>query len=239
MAFSQSSISQVIAQPDGPDLLITWSSTAPERTVFQVYVDHRLSWCGTSRRCRVPVPPGATGRNAWVDVGTVAADEAYRDFSSGLSSFGRGAGRAELSWSGGTYLDPSGHDDIQGFRVYRSPSPGAPVDLTAPVDEVPAYPGGWVSDGYGLGGFGLGGFGRSASSYAWTADPLSSGVWQFRVIPYDRSGTNRGAGQTVSVSVSAPPRPPALSADGKRLTYSYSGSSTRQVTLQWLASPSA
>jgi hypothetical protein len=238
MPLSQSLINGVTAQADGPDLLIAWNTPAPEGTVFQVYVDHRLSWFGTSRRCHVPVPAGSTGRNVWVDVGTVGGGEAHTDFSTSLASLNQGAAAVELSWSGGTYLDPTGQDDVQGFRIYQSPGPNAPVDLSAPVDDVPAYPGGWISDGFGLGGFGQGGFGRAANSYVWPAGSLASGTWQFQVVPYDRSGTQRGPGQAVSLSVTAAPRPPARGADGRRLTYTYSGPATRQVTLSWLASPS-
>jgi hypothetical protein len=239
MPFSQSLITQVRVQPDGPDLLITWDSTAPAGTIVQVYVDRRLSWFGTSRRCHVPVPAGSSGRNVWVDVGTVGGGEAHTDFSEDLASLTRGAGAVELEWLGGTYLDPTGQDDVQGFHVYRSPTPNARVDLSAPVDDVPAYPGGWVSDGFGLGGFGQGGFGRSANSYVWSAEGLASGAWQFSVVPYDRSKTESGTGQTVSVSVTAAPLPPAQAANGQRLSYTYSGPATRQVTLSWLASPSA
>jgi hypothetical protein len=239
MAFSQSVISGVAVQADGPEIFITWQSSAPDGTIFQVYVDHRLSWFGSARRCHAPIPPGLPGRNIWVDVGTVAPAEAGTDFSAGLASLVRGSGSPQLSWLGGTYLDTSGRDDLQGFRIYRSDSAGGPIDLSAPVDEVPAYPGGWICDGFGLGGFGLGGFGRAATEYAWTSESLPAGVWQFGVVPYDREGNNRGTGQTVGVTVNAPPRPPAPSADGSRLTYSYSGPATRQVTLNWLPSPSA
>lgn len=238
MAFSQSGITGVSVLADGPDLLIRWGSVSPQGTVFQVYVDHRLSWFGTSRMCSVPVPSGAKGRNTWVDVGTVTAESAQQDFSAALASQGQGGTRARLTWTGGTYLDPSGRDDIRGFRIYRGSSPGGPVDWSAPVDEVPAYPGGWVSDGFGLGGFGAGGFGRSSTSYVWTSANQPSGTWRFAVVPCDKAGNNRGTGQTVGLTVTAAPRPPAPSPGGTRLTYSYSGPATRQLTLNWLASPS-
>lgn len=238
MSFSQSGVSGVEVRADGPDLLIRWDSPAPQGTVFQVYVDHRLSWFGTSRRCHAPVPSGAKGRNTWVDVGVVSADSAQRDFSASLSSQGQGGTKVLLSWIGGTYLDPSGRDDVRGFRIYRGTSPGGPVDRSSPVDEVPAYPGGWVSDGFGLGGFGTGGFGRSSTSYVWTSGSLPSGAWQFTIVPCDKAGNDRGAGQTVGLTVAAAPRPPAPSPGGARLSYSYSGPVTRRVALNWLASPS-
>ena len=239
MSFSQSSINDVRVVADGSDLLVAWTSPAPDGATFQVYVDHRLSWFGTSRRCHVPVPGGAGGRNVWIDVGTVEGRDAPLDFSSSLGSLARGVGVVEMSWTGGTYLDPTGRDDVRGFRIYRSPRPGAGLDLSSPVDVVPAYPGGWVSDGFGFGGFGQGGFGRSAGSFVWKSGPLAAGTWLFRVVPYDLSGTERGAGQDISAVVSVPPRPPAPAPGGTRLAYDYSDPDTRRVTLHWLPSPSA
>lgn len=238
MAFSQAGITGADVRADGPELFVSWSSPAPKGAVFQVYADGRLAWYGTARRCHVPTPSGASGRNVWVDVATVDPGEAQRDFSALLASRSQGGPHVRLSWPGGTYLDTSGRDDIQGFRVYRGDAPGAPVDRTAPVGDVPAYPGGWVCDGFGLGGFGLGGFGRSASAYGWTATGLTTGVWQFTVVPYDHAGNERGAGQAVSVTVAAAPRPPAARASGPRLTSTYSGPAARRVTLNWLPSPS-
>ncbi len=238
MAFSQSGITGVNVQADGPELLIQWTSSAVQGTFFQVYVDTRLAWYGTARQCYAPIPAGASGRNVWVDVATVDPAEAPLDFSSNLASLSQGGPLVQLSWTGGTYLDPTGLDDLQGFRIYRGDTPGAAVDMTAPVGDIPAYPGGWICDGFGLGGFGLGGFGRSSSSYTWKSVGLTSGSWQFVVVPYDHQGKNRGAGQTVSVTVTASPRPPAAPPSGPRLTYSYSGPDSRQVTINWLPSPS-
>ena len=238
MAFSQSEITGVNVQADGPEFFMSWNSPAPTGTIFQVYVDGRLAWYGTALRCYTPMPAGASGRNVWVDVGTVDAGEAQNDFSAGLASASNGGPQVEFSWPGGTYLDTTGNNDVQGFRIYRGDSPGASVDWSVPIGDVPAYPGGWICDGFGLGGFGLGGFGRAASMYTWTSVGLASGVWQFAVVPYDREGNNRGTGQAVSVTVTAAPRPPAPSANGSRLSYSYSGPGSKQVTLNWLPSPS-
>lgn len=239
MPLSQSSITQVTVQKDGSDLLIGWDSADPDGTMFQVYVDHRLCWFGTSRRCHVPASGGPSNRNVWVDVGTVDGSEARSDFAGSLASLDRGGDFLEMIWSGGTYLDPTGRNDIGGFRIYGSPTPGAPIDLSSPVVDVPAYPGGWISDGFGLGGFGQGGFGRSATPYAWSAGTLPCGVWQFLIVPYDVSGTERGVGQTVRSDMQSAPCSPARGADGKRLTYTYSDPMSRQVTLSWLQSPSA
>ena len=238
MAFSQSAVLDVELQPDGTDLLISWNSSAGPGTIYQVYFDHRLSWYGRAKRCQVPMPSSALNRNLWVDVGTVFPSESSLDFSSQLSSLQLGVGKATLSWNGGTYLDPSGADQVQGFRIYQSRFAGHAVDFSAPVADLPAYPGGWVSDGYGLSAFGSGGYGRSGSSYQWTATGLSTGLWQFCVMPYDPVGNNRGSGQTSSIAIQTAPLPPAADASGRRLTYSYAGPSTRLLTLNWLASPS-
>jgi hypothetical protein len=236
MAFSQSEITSVSAQIDGCELYISWVSNAAPNSCYQVYINSRLAWYGTATRCRVPIPTGALGCNTWVEAGTVAFDEQVDDFSANLT--GRMAdGRASLSWLGGTYLDPSGLDDVQGFRIYQSPAPGSPVDYTAAAYSLLAYPGGWISDGFGCSGFGQGGFGRAACLYQWTSASLSTGTWQFAVLPFDRAGNPSGPPQTASVSIVAAPRPPALSSTGQRLTYTYSGPSSRLVTLNWLASP--
>ncbi len=238
MAFSQTSITDVRVVSNGPDLFVAWSSTAPSGTTFQVYVDRRLAWYGVSQRCHVPIPAAGLGRNIWVEVGTVGVYEPTSDYSSSLVAPGGRTERAQLSWSGGTYLDPTGQDDIQGFRIYQSPTPGAAVDMTAAVDTVIAYPGGWINDGFGKGGFGGGGFGRAATLYSWQSGPLGSGVWQFAVVPFDKAGNMQGVGQTVAVTISAAPSPPAMNASGARLTSVFAGQSNPQLTLNWLPSPS-
>lgn len=239
MAFSQIGITDVQVLANGPDLFITWSATVASGTTFQVYVDRLLVWSGTARRCHVPTPTNAVGRNVWVEVGTVAANEPTQDYSGSLVAPGNRTDRAVLSWSGGTYLDSTGLDDIGAFQIYQSAVDGTPVfDLSA-VDTVVAYPGGWINDGFGKGGFGEAGFGRAATTYQWRSGPLASGVWRFAVVPVDLAGNPRGAGQTSSVTINAAPRPPALNDAGARLTSVYSGSGDRRVTLQWLASPTS
>ena len=238
MAFSQSGIDDVRVVANGSDLFVAWNATVPTGTVFQVYVNRRLAWYGSSRRCHVPIPAGCLGCNIWVEVGTIDPDEPTVDYSSSLAAPGGRSERALLSWSGGTYLDPSGRDDIQGFRIYRSPSPGVAADLTKSVDSVVAYPGGWINDGFGKGGFGAAGFGRAATLYNWQSGPLSSGVWQFTVLPFDQAGNVQSAGSSVTVTINAAPRPPAMNANQARLASAYGGPSNPQLTLNWLPSPS-
>ncbi len=223
---------------DGPDLFVAWSSTLASGTTFQVYVNRRLAWYGTSNRCHLPIPAGEIGSNLWVEVGSVDAGEPTTDYSSSLVAPGGRSERAQLSWWGGTYLDPTGQDDLQGFQVFQSRSPGTPVDLTTAVDSLAAYPGGWINDGFGKGGLGSGGFGRSATLYEWKSGPLASGVWQFAIAPVDRAGNLQTSPSTISVTILAAPRPPAMDLNGSRLNASYAGPSNPQLTLNWLASPS-
>ncbi len=239
MGFSQNGIANVVVMANGPDLFVTWSGSAPVGTTFQVYVDRQLVWSGTARRCHVPTPSNAVGRNVWVEVGTVAANEPTQDYSSSLLASGNRTDRAALSWSGGTYLDPTGLDDIGAFQIFQSPPGGAAVDDTVVVDTVVAYPGGWINDGFGKGGFGAAGFGRAATSYEWQSGPLASGTWQFAVVPIDLAGNPRGSGLTTSVVINSAPRPPALNTQGTRLTVTNPGTGDGRVTLQWLPSPTS
>ena len=238
MAFSQIGITDVQVFANGPDLFIIWSATVAPGTTFQVYVDRLLVWSGTALRCHVPTPVNAVGRNVWVEVGTVAANEPSQDYSGNLVAPRNRTERATLSWSGGTYLDSTGLDDIGAFQIYQSAAAGSPVDTTLAVATVVAYPGGWINDGFGKGGFGEAGFGRAATSYEWQSGPLASGTWQFAVVPIDLAGNPRGSGVTSSVTINAAPRPPAPNDQGARLTSVYSNSGDRRLTLQWLASPS-
>lgn len=230
MPFDQSSIVEVMPPRwDGATLQLSWSSTAPAGTTFQVYVGRRLAWYGTNRWVALTMPDSRVR----IDVGAVGPGEASVDFSASLPP---GPGdRVTLSWLGGSYLDPSGRDDVQGFRVFGSRRAGWDVDYTEPLTEIPAYPGGTPIDGFGIGGFGRGGFGRAASTYRWTSASLGSGTWTFAVVPFDAVG-NQGSGTTLTTTVVAPPRPPAADADGSRLRCSYDPE-TRQATLSWNPSP--
>ena len=238
MAFSQGGIADVRVVADGPDLFVVWAANVPTGTIFQVYVDRRLAWYGASLRCHVPLPAGGPGRNVWVEIGTVDPDEPTADYSSSLMAPGGRSERALLSWSGGTYLDPTGRDDIQGFQIFQGDTPGATVNLSTAVDSVAAYPGGWINDGFGKGGFGGAGFGRAATLYNWQSGPLTSGIWQFAVLPFDKAGNVRGPGLSTSVTINAAPMPPAQNPGLARLVSTYPGPSKPQLTLNWQASPS-
>jgi hypothetical protein len=230
MPFDQSTIIEV--QPpvwDGSTLQLEWTSTAPPGTIFQVYIGRALAWYGASRWVAITMPRSRVR----IDVGAVEPGEAAVDFSAMLPP--AAADRVELDWLGGTYLDPSGRDDVQGFRVYGSPLPGASVDYSSPLATIQAYPSGLFTDGYGLGGFGQGGFGRAASSYRWTSQALSRGAWAFAVASFDAAGIEASP-LTTSALILSPPRPPAAGPDGRRLRCDYDPAS-RRATLSWDPSP--
>jgi hypothetical protein len=232
MPFDQSSITEVLPPVwDASTLQIEWISTAPLGTVFQVYINRVLTWHGTTRWVAITMPKSQVR----IDIGAVLPSEATTDFSALLPE--APSPYALLSWLGGSYLDPTGNDDVAGFRIYGASSPGGSIDMTAPLAEITAYPGGIITDGFGLGGFGKGGFGKAASNYSWTSGYLDCGVWSFAVVSVDAAG-NAGAPAVTSVTISAPPRPPAAFADDSRLKYTYS-QTTQTVTLYWQASPSA
>jgi len=227
MAFDPSAITRVTHETLGGDLVLSWESPAPEGTGFQIYVNGGLVWRGRARRAVIPAPEAKSR----VVVGAVGPGEESTDFSGSLSPAIKD--RASLSWLGGTFLDATG--DVQGFRVYGETKSGAGIDYARPLADIPAYAGGEPLDGYGQGGFGQGGFGRAAATYRWTSPPLSSGVWSFAVRSYDAAG-NEAPPETVVIPIAAPPKPPAMGSDRRRLRYVYD-QATGRATLRWLASP--
>lgn len=227
MSFDQSSISDVAPSRSGTELLVTWVSSAPAGTTFQVYLDNVLAWSGTDRAVHLPWP---TGRNLRISVGAVDAGEEDTDFSSSLAALDPTF--ANLTWEGGTFLAA----DIAGFRIYKSATAGGAVDYTTVVKVIPAYPGGVITDGYGMGGYGHGGYGHAASTYTWQTPSLSNGSWTFAVAAFDAAGNEPASPATVAVVIAAPPRPPAADSQGRRLSYEYDETS-QIATLSWLASP--
>jgi hypothetical protein len=218
----------------GTDLFVQWKTTAPAGTIFQLYAGAKLLWHGTQTKTVIPVPPGFTA----CKVGTVWAVAPETDYSSTFASTGGSGDHASVTWTGGSYLEAGLSATLAGFHVYGSSAPGGSVNYVTPLDTVGAYPGGVVTDGFGMGGFGAGGFGESADAFAWTSNRLAAGVWQFDVKAFDSAG-NEGsgfAGGPVSITITTRPRPPAPNSSGKRLTYTYN-QGTGVVTLAWLASP--
>lgn len=262
MAFSQATITG-IDQPSyqGALMFLSWTTTSPSDTWFQVYLDNALAWWGQTTNTRLPIPTVSPVR---VDVGTVDPGEEQTDFSADLPA--AAAKFAELNWVGGLWEGL----DLAGFYVYGSDAPvtvsdagfgdygygdgmyglGGPatINFTTPLANITAYPGGLTMDGFGLGGFGLGGFGLSSGAYQWISGPLQSGVWEFAVVPYDAAG-NLGTPAFTSCTICVPPLPPALFDDGARLHYVYYDGFGESVfgggafggefttTLTWNASP--
>jgi hypothetical protein len=261
MPFSQSTILSV-APPVyvGFQVSLTWTTSSPAGTWFQVYLDRELHWWGQTTTARIAVPSIGPVR---VDIGTVLAGEEQTDFSSSLPVTSNR--RAELTWQGGRFEGL----DLAGFKVFGSATAGAAgtggfgggtfgsVDLTHVLADITAYPSGILTDGFGFGGFGDGTFGSAPSVYTWISDQLTRGDWTFAVIPYDVAG-NLGTPALTGVTIICPPLPPALFADNTRLHYRYPASSggaafgsglygdggfgggaggANAVTLYWLASP--
>jgi hypothetical protein len=214
MAFSQATILDVSPpQLRGSQVYVSWSSSSPAGTWFQVYVNQRLAWSGQRLWTWVPIPAGPVR----IDIGTVDAGEQDTSFATSLPP--APSRRVQITWQSGTYKGP----DLAGFRVYGSDAPGGAVDYTTALADITAYPAGIATDGFGLGEFGAGGFGQSASSYTWTSGPLAAGTWNFAVVPYDAAG-NAGVAQTTTVTLAGPPRAPAAFAGtATRLQYALNG----------------
>jgi hypothetical protein len=163
MAWSQASITNVFPPAvRGAWVFLSWSSSAPAGTWYQVYTNGALAWHGQATSCWTPVPAGPLH----IDIGTVAAGEGQVSFASSLAS--APARRAELSWLGGTFEDP----DIAGFRVFGESTPGGGINSAGALADIAAYPGGIDTSGFGLGGFGTPGFGAVGGTYQWVSGPL-------------------------------------------------------------------
>jgi hypothetical protein len=240
MGFSQATITSV--NPPvylGFQVSLSWTTSSPTGTWFQIYVNRVLAWWGTSTSARIAIPSVGPDR---VDIGTVGAGEEQIDFSSSLP--GVAHRRAKLSWLGGSFEAP----DIAGFRVFGSDGASGfgrgrfgrghfgDVDLSNVLADIAAFPGGIFTGGFGRGPFGRGLFGVSAGgTYTWTSEPLTRGPWTFAVIPYDSAG-NLGAPDTTGIVIVCPPLPPAIDVFNRRLEYTYNPSNF-EATLTWLASP--
>src|SRR5262249_9392064 len=194
-------------------VFLSWSSSAPIGTWYQVYLNQAQAWHGQATGCWLPIPPGPLH----VDIGSVGTGQEQVSYASVLP--GAPARRATLTWLGGTFQGAG----IAGFRVHGEPTPGAGVDYAAALADITAYPAGIDTSGFGLGGFGSGGFGEVAGTYTWTSGPLGSGTWSFAVVPYDAAG-NPGHAALATVTIQAPPREPGLYSDGMtRLRYNLLG----------------
>lgn len=223
MPFDQSSITDV-APPVAyrGQWLLSWTSSAPAGTWFQVYVGRRLAWYGRERSATIAAPAGRVR----VDIGAVDADERAVDFAATLPA--ADGDRVALMWSGGD-------GEASSYRVYGSPSAGSPVDYTKILATIPAGTPG-APDGFGLNGFGEGPYGDPAT-YRWTSGALAAGDWTFGVVAVNDAGIESSTVEATETIV-APPLPPARRGDGLRLDYAYDADDFT-ATLTWLASPSA
>jgi hypothetical protein len=233
MPFDSTSITEIIVDTSSHDLFIHWTSPSSFGVWFQVYVNGTLNWCGQARHCSVPRPAYQPGQIVAVEVGEVLPQEIYQDFSSILSG-SKSLGTVTLNWLGGSYLDPSGGDDVLGFTITSSRTPNTAIDPTNVVGSVLAYPGGWIGDGFGLGPFGKGGFGRAASEYSWKSGANASGTWQFAVQPFDHAGNSSPSRSVVTCNIQSIPLPPPRNSTGLRLTYKQSNASSGQYNLGWI-----
>jgi hypothetical protein len=232
MPFDPSTVTNLTVRPDrdSGQVLLTWTySGAAPTPLFQVYQDGRLARRGSpGLSCPLPWPSGP----ARYDVGEVQPGEEDTDYSALLDPTPAGPRRVQLRWWGGNYLDLD-DDDVLGFRIYGEASAGSGIDFGRVLADIAAYPAGF-DDGYGEGPYGLA-YGSDASEYAWESAPLGGGTWAFAVRAYDRAGNELHAA-SISVTIAAPPNPPAPDAAGRRLTYTYDPG-TGVATLHWLASP--
>ncbi len=231
MPFSQLGIGNISLELVSSELRVSWTTDSQNAQCFQVYVDRVLKWQGYTRYCFLPVPSGSLARNTWVEVGAVPPSEAFKDYASSLTAGALGGDCVNLSWLGGTYLDSSSSDSVAGYKIFGSLGHDASV-LSTNLGDVSAYPGSWISDGFGMGFFGQGGFGKSPTLYSWVSNPLSAGVWSFVVTSYNLVGDLGATSTPLAVAVqSFPPAPQSSS-----LSYLYSGSTTRQIQFHWNSS---
>ena len=202
MAFSQTGILDVRVAADGPDLFVAWTSILPSGDDLSGL---RRPAAGLVWRVE-PVPRSdsrrrhAWVRNIWVEVGTVDAVRADgRLLLPAWSRLAAGASGPGSPGPGGTYLDPTGRDDIQGFRISRDPTPGgSAVDLATIRRRHPCRPilAGWINDGFGKGGFGGAGFGRAATLVQLAKRPACLGRLAVRRPPLRcKAGNALGAWQ--------------------------------------------
>lgn len=214
MAFSQATILNVSPpRTSGSQVYLSWASSSPAGTPYQVYVNQQLAWSGQRLSTWVPIPSGPVR----IDIGAVDSGEEGISFTSSLPS--APSRRVQLSWQSGIYKGI----DLEGFFVYGSHTPGSAIEYSTALADIKAYPAGIATYGFGVGGFGTGGLGQVASSYAWNSDPLAAGTWSFAVVPYDTAG-NPGTAQTTTVVIVAPPRAPApFAGTTTRLQYSLNG----------------
>ena len=104
MGFSQATI-EAVSPPQlrGNQVYVSWSSSSPAGTWFQVYVNQRLAWSGQRCWAWVPVPAGPVR----IDIGAVGPGEQDTEFL-GLAPLGPGAAGADRLAVGERWDGPGG-----------------------------------------------------------------------------------------------------------------------------------
>ena len=184
MAFAQATILSVSPpQVCGSQVYVSWTSSSPAGTWFQVYVNQRPAWTGHGARRGSPSPPDQCGSTSAPLVPAsrirTSPPRSARVRRGGCSSPGSRAPTRVSTW--------------RAFGCTGPTAPGGPVDNSTALADITAYPLGIDTAGFGLGGFGSGGFGQLAGNYSWTSGPLAAGTWTFAVVSLRRRG-ERGLG---------------------------------------------
>jgi hypothetical protein len=220
MPFDQSTLLSVKAAPHGAQWMVSWTSSSPAGTWWQIYVGQRLAWSGQETNVMLPTPGRST-----VNIGAVLPSEIHTWFGMDLPI--PPARRALLTWQGGLFEG----QDLLSYNIYQATAPGQAVSLTTPIDNITAFPQGAKTGGYGRGGYGSGGYGSAASSFSWTSGILANGSWQFAVAPLDQAG-NMGTAVYTGLVITGPPQEPPPFPDTSRLHYSFNLAS-ETATLTW------
>src|SRR5262245_56486084 len=148
-SFSQATIIEVFPPiVRSGQVYLSWSTTSPAGTWWQVYINGQLAWHGQRLWTWVPIPSGPVR----IDIGTVGTGNELTSFAAMLPS--APSRRARLSWTGGSY------GSVAGYRVYGPDAPGGAINYGRILATIGAYPAGIDTTGLG------------SPSYSWTSDPL-------------------------------------------------------------------
>lgn len=242
--FDTSTITEVTHDREGSRLTLEWTSTVSPGVFFQIYIQGALAWWGDERYATVSVPRGLVDGQ----IGSVGLGEETTNFSKtgfdllgfDLGGFDGGGSpitaittRALLEWFGFGAAEYRVFEGAVGFDHGGFDLGGLDGSAGTLVGTVPGLEG-ISSDGLDAGPFDSGGLDMLGGNFSWTSDPLTRGDWNFSVVPYNDAGA-AGTPSLATVTITAPPRPPAPNGSGKRLSSTYNGT-THAVTLNWLAS---
>ena len=228
MAFSQATMTgEPSLRASGLDLLVSWVSTSPPGTLFQLYLNAKLAWHGTDRSVLLPYPSGRTR----IDVGTVAAGEGAVDFSASLPTT-YPPDRVNLTWTGGGVRGgrPRG---VPNLRTARGRRRG---QLRLAAGGHTGHGGGRRPQRVRPRGLRPGRVRDGGAELLLDLRPAARRLLDVRGRALRRRGEPERQPRARQRDGRRAPRPPAADSSGRRLTYSYNPS-TRVPTLNWLASP--